>query len=190
MTKPKVLVTDFIKEPLDLERQILGDLAEVVTLQAESTEHLADLLTDAQALLVFHFVRITEAMMDRMPSLKLIVRCGAGYDNIDWRAARGRGIDVANVPDYGTEDVADTAIAMLLSLARGTHRWLCRFSELGDKCWASSGWAISVRLPLCEPKRWVTMWSSMILTRGTVKTRRWAFVGQRVCRSCVDNPTR
>jgi D-3-phosphoglycerate dehydrogenase/C-terminal binding protein len=51
----------------------------------------------------------------------LIVRCGVGVDNVDWAAARANGIPVANVTDYGTEDVADSAIGMLLTLARGIH---------------------------------------------------------------------
>ena len=42
-----------------------------------------------------------------------------GYDNVDWRLARKHGIDVANVPDYGTEEVADSAIGMMLALTRG-----------------------------------------------------------------------
>jgi D-3-phosphoglycerate dehydrogenase/C-terminal binding protein len=40
---------------------------------------------------------------------------------VDRSAARRRGIVVANVPDYGTEDVADTALGMALTLSRGTH---------------------------------------------------------------------
>jgi D-3-phosphoglycerate dehydrogenase/C-terminal binding protein len=44
-----------------------------------------------------------------------------GFDNVDRAAARARGINVANVPDYGTEDVADSAIGMMLTLARGIH---------------------------------------------------------------------
>jgi D-3-phosphoglycerate dehydrogenase/C-terminal binding protein len=42
-------------------------------------------------------------------------------DNVDHAFARTRGIPVANIPDYGTEDVADTAIAMMLTLARGVQ---------------------------------------------------------------------
>jgi D-3-phosphoglycerate dehydrogenase/C-terminal binding protein len=47
------------------------------------------------------------------------VRCGVGFDNVDHAFARERAIPVANVPDYGTEEVADTAIGMALALARG-----------------------------------------------------------------------
>ena len=47
------------------------------------------------------------------------MRCGVGYDNVDHAFARQRGIPVANVPDYGTEEVADSAIGLMLALARG-----------------------------------------------------------------------
>ncbi len=132
--KYKILITDFISEPLDIEREILGDLATISALDAQSTEDLASKLVDADVLMVYHFVSVTRAMIERMPSLKMIVRCGAGYDNVDWRAARERGIDVANVPDYGTEDVADTAIALTLAIARGTHR-LSHLCQRGTENW-------------------------------------------------------
>jgi D-3-phosphoglycerate dehydrogenase/C-terminal binding protein len=47
------------------------------------------------------------------------VRCGVGFDNVDHVCARKCGIPVGNVPDYGTEEVADTAVGMALSLMRG-----------------------------------------------------------------------
>jgi phosphoglycerate dehydrogenase-like enzyme len=46
------------------------------------------------------------------------VRAGVGYDNVDVQAAGQRGIVVCNVPDYGTEEVADHALMLLLALAR------------------------------------------------------------------------
>jgi D-3-phosphoglycerate dehydrogenase len=49
---------------------------------------------------------------------KVIVRYGVGYDNIDTAAAAARGIPVCNVPDYGTEEVSDHALALLLAAAR------------------------------------------------------------------------
>jgi C-terminal binding protein len=132
--KATVLVTDFIAEPLNIERQILGELATVTALGASSPEDLASKITDATALLVYHFAKVTRSMMEQMPSLRLIVRCGAGYDNVDWRAARELAIAVANVPDYGSEDVADTAIALTLSIARGTHR-LSHLCQAGTQNW-------------------------------------------------------
>ena len=48
--------------------------------------------------------------------LQMVVRNGVGFDNVDIAAARRLGIPVCNVPDYGTEEVADHALALTLAL--------------------------------------------------------------------------
>jgi phosphoglycerate dehydrogenase-like enzyme len=53
-----------------------------------------------------------------MPNVAILVRNGVGYDTVDIAAAAEQGIPVANVPDYGTEEVADHAIALCLALVR------------------------------------------------------------------------
>jgi D-3-phosphoglycerate dehydrogenase/C-terminal binding protein len=121
MSRPKVVVTDFIDEPLDHERRLLGDLADVVALNAYSEDDLVGRIEDADAIMLYHFISLTARTVQRLKQCKLIVRCGVGYDNVDIRMARERGITVANVPDYGTEDVADSAIGMMLALTRGVH---------------------------------------------------------------------
>jgi C-terminal binding protein len=129
MAKPfKVFITDFITEPLDVERQILGEVAEVVALGAKSEVEFGDQLREADAIMMYHFLSIGRTTIQTLERCKLIVRCGAGFDNVDHKFARERKIPVANVPDYGTEDVADTAIGLVLSLARGTHLYnqLCQ----------------------------------------------------------------
>lgn len=119
--RPKVVVTDFITEPLDHERRLLGDVAEVVALNAFSEDDLVGRIEDADAIMLYHFIGLSERTIARLQRCKLIVRCGVGFDNVNGAAARARGITVANVPDYGTEDVADSAIGMMLTLARGIH---------------------------------------------------------------------
>lgn len=122
MTRPaKVVITDFICDSLDHERRVLGDLAEVVALNAFSEDSLAGRIEDADAVMLYHFIGLGAQTIRRLEHCRLIVRCGVGYDNVDCAAARSRGITVANVPDYGTEDVADSAIGMALTLARGVH---------------------------------------------------------------------
>jgi C-terminal binding protein len=122
MNKPyRVVITDLIVEPLTFEREILGDIAEVVALNAMSETELVGRIEDADAVMVYHYFRFTKASIDRLTRCKVIVRPGVGYDGIDIAAARARGIPVCNVPDYGTEEVADSAMAMALSLARGSH---------------------------------------------------------------------
>ncbi len=54
------------------------------------------------------------------PRCRIVVRMGVGYDTVDLEACGRRGVAVCNVPDYGTTDVADHAIALMLTLARGT----------------------------------------------------------------------
>ena len=119
--RPTVIITDFATEPLDCERQILGDLADVVALNARNESELTGRIEDADAIMMYHCLSIRELTLNSLKHCRLIVRCGVGFDNVDRAAARRCGIPVANVPDYGTEDVADSALGMALSLARGTH---------------------------------------------------------------------
>ena len=119
--RAKVVITDFISDSLDYERRILGDLADVVALNAFSEDALIGRIEDADAIMLYHFIGISAKTIGRLQRCRLIVRCGVGYDNVDHQRARSRGITVANVPDYGTEDVADSAIGMALTLARGVH---------------------------------------------------------------------
>lgn len=118
---PKVIITDLITEPLDLERSVLDGHAEVISLGAMSEEELVGRIEDADAVMVYHYFRFTRATIERLEKCRVIVRPGVGYDGIDIAAARERGIPVCNVPDYGTEEVADSALGMALALARGTH---------------------------------------------------------------------
>jgi len=118
---PLVLITDLIVEPLDCERAVLDGHAEVRALDARSQAELDGRLEAADAIMIYHYLRLDRAAIARLRKCRLIARPGVGYDNIDIRAAREAGIPVVNVPDYGTEEVADSALGMAVSLARGTH---------------------------------------------------------------------
>lgn len=118
---PLVLITDLITEPLDCERAVLDGHAEVRALNARSQTDLDERLEAADAVMIYHYLRLDREAISRLRKCRLIARPGVGYDNIDIRAARERGIPVVNVPDYGTEEVADSALGMAVSLARGTH---------------------------------------------------------------------
>ena len=71
----------------------------------------------AAAIFVYH-ARIDTSLLDRLRTCRVLARCGAGYDNIDVTAARARGIAVTYVPEYGINDVAEHALALLLACAR------------------------------------------------------------------------
>jgi D-3-phosphoglycerate dehydrogenase/C-terminal binding protein len=116
----RVVVADFITE-LKAELAILSEIADVVALDAASENDLIGKIEDADAVMLYHNIAITKATIARLKNCKLIVRCGVGYDNVDYKFARECGIPVGNVPDYGTEEVADSAIGMMLALTRGIN---------------------------------------------------------------------
>jgi D-3-phosphoglycerate dehydrogenase/C-terminal binding protein len=66
---------------------------------------------------------------------RIVVRAGVGVDNIDMAVWGGLGIPVTNVPDYGTYEVADHAIALMLALTRGTVQF-----DAGLRSEPASGW--------------------------------------------------
>ena len=114
-----VIVADYITDDLPYENQILGDIAQVTSLDAYSHADMVGRIDNADAVMLFHNVSIMPETIDLLKRCKLIARCGVGVDNVDLDYARLRGIPVANVPDYGTEEVADSAIGMTLALTRG-----------------------------------------------------------------------
>jgi len=62
--------------------------------------------------------RLDDAFFDRYPHLEILASCGVGYDHIDANAAAKRGIVVTNTPDVLTDEVADTALGLLLATVR------------------------------------------------------------------------
>lgn len=116
---PQVLLTDFIHDSLEPEHEVLDGFAEVLALDAKSQADLIPAVDSADALMVFHHVQITAEIISRLEKCRVIARCGVGYDNLDLHAAAERRIPIVNIPDYGTEEVADSAIGLMLGLVRG-----------------------------------------------------------------------
>lgn len=121
MAKHKVYVTDHVFKNLDPERAILRDMdCELVELSISDSSELGNVAADAEVLLNTYLPRISAEVMDSLPKLKGIVRYGIGVDTIDLQAAKERGIQVANVPDYCIDEVSDHAVALTLTLVRKT----------------------------------------------------------------------
>jgi len=103
----------------NLEREIFGPEVRILRREAKT---LADLdpadCAEAEGLMIMRYA-VTAEDLDRFPRLRAIVRMGVGYDKIARPAAAARNILVCNVPDYGTTEVADHAMALALSLRRG-----------------------------------------------------------------------
>jgi D-3-phosphoglycerate dehydrogenase len=114
----RVLITDFDYADVEIERRILEDAGlEVVAAQCRTEEDVVEAGRGASALLT-QYATISARVMDGLPELRMIGRYGVGYDVVDVEAARERGLWVANVPDYGTEEVASHALSMAFALLR------------------------------------------------------------------------
>lgn len=113
-----VVIPDRVEHP-DVEARIFGSKAEVVAFNVKENAKIPARIEEADAILAWHDLLWDRAMLSRLKKCKALVRVGVGFDNVDLAAAKEKGIVVCNVPDYGTDDVADHAMALLLTLARG-----------------------------------------------------------------------
>lgn len=116
--KAKVVLTDYAWDSVQMERDILGNLADLVPMQTKKPEEFLGEAADCDALLNTYAGPITAADMAKMPKCKIIARYGIGVDTIDLAAATEAGIIVTNNPTYCIEEVAEHTIALLLAAAR------------------------------------------------------------------------
>ncbi len=114
---PQVVITDYVTEP-EFERQVLEGSAEITCLDAHGEAGVLGRVARARVIICFHDVEITRAVLEEARQCVGVVRSGVGFNNIDIGVAGEMGIVVCNVPDYGTEEVADHALGLLLVLAR------------------------------------------------------------------------
>jgi phosphoglycerate dehydrogenase-like enzyme len=123
MSNPKVAIVcprefDFTDSEASVERPILQDVAEVETVWLGFQDPLPPVVLDAHAVILWHGLQVDRLTMSGFRQCRAIIRNGVGYDTVDLDAASERGIAVCNVPDYGTEEVADHALALILALYR------------------------------------------------------------------------
>jgi D-3-phosphoglycerate dehydrogenase len=120
MTRYKVIITDYEYDNVNVEKSILSesgiDFLEMQLYGKEETE-IIDALKDADAIIT-QFTNISKNIIDHLKHCKLIIKHGAGFNNINCQAATEKGIYVSNVPDYGVDEVSNHAIALIMSLAR------------------------------------------------------------------------
>jgi D-3-phosphoglycerate dehydrogenase len=113
----KIVIADDLPESaVDLLRAEEG-----WTIDARSGRNAADLardLADADGLLVRSATKVTAALLEAAPNLRIVGRAGTGVDNIDVTAASGRGVVVVNAPGANSISVAEHACALMLALAR------------------------------------------------------------------------
>ncbi|MFP4482030.1 MAG: C-terminal binding protein [Thermovirgaceae bacterium] len=115
MSKFKVLMTDTIFPDMSIEEEELSKIgAELRLSDSDDPEALLSEGKESDALLV-NFAHVGADVINRLEKCKIISNAAIGVNNIDVDAATRKGIMVANVPDYCTEEVADHTVALFLS---------------------------------------------------------------------------
>ncbi|MEY2881711.1 MAG: hypothetical protein RLZZ15_4091 [Verrucomicrobiota bacterium] len=108
----------FTDHTASVETPFLGDVADVRTVWLDYNAPFPPEVFDATAIILWHGPRLDAAIVARLKNCRVIIRNGVGFDTVDLAAAAAAGIAVCNVPDYGTEEVADHALALALALYR------------------------------------------------------------------------
>ena len=144
MAKHTVYITQHgDKDDISVEAAVLGDDVDLRVIRSRDPVEIGRQAKDGDALLVWR-TPIPDQALGQMERCQVIVRIGVGFDIVDVIAAREYGIPVCNVPDYGTNDVADHAMGLMLALRRG----IPVFNDLVRA--GNEGWAYSVAGPLCR----------------------------------------
>ncbi len=126
--KPVIGITHLIKPPFTPELAAWNNDIDIVYFDSpDESAFEASALRRLDAFLVWT-PRISQQTVAQLVNCKIVVRYGVGYDKIDRLALARAGIAFSNNPEYGPEDVADTALSMILVLQRRVleHDIRCR----------------------------------------------------------------
>ncbi len=118
-----VVLSHFNIADADLERRVAAGRAELF-IQAATSAKQQPLPTEirrrADAVVQYDPNTTIDGTPLDYPRCRIVVRCGVGFDSLDIAGWGAEGVSVSNVPDYGTSEVADHAMALMLALTRGT----------------------------------------------------------------------
>ena len=118
----KVLIATekpFAQKAVDGIRRIVEEAGYELALLEKYTDkaQLLEAVADVDALII-RSDKVTAEVIATAPQLKIVVRAGAGYDNVDLAAATARGIVVMNTPGQNSNAVAELAIALMIYISR------------------------------------------------------------------------
>jgi len=136
----KIIITDYVTNP-DIEKKIFGDDVEIICLNEENESKYGKEIEDADGILVWHG-KISSVTLKRLKKCKIIVKYGTGYDNVDYKACQEYGMTFCNTPDYGVEEVADTACALIMNFIRQINLYNTNAKYITD------GWQLHSNMPI------------------------------------------
>lgn len=114
-SKPLVIQT----EQLDADAAAwLAERCELVVCPWEDDRRLGELLPRAEGLVIRTYTKINDALLDRVPKLKVVGRAGVGLDNVDIQACERRRVTVVSTPGANTRAVVELVTAFMLDALR------------------------------------------------------------------------
>ncbi len=140
MPKTIILLETVAKEAMQLLKEA-PDM-HIITGFDEASLHKNIANTNIDAIITRGKGQVREKLLNQLPHLKVISRCGVGLDNIDVAAATKRGIKVVNAPNSNANTIAEHTISLLLMLQRNLYsaitmvkegRWNERGTYVGDE---------------------------------------------------------
>ncbi|XP_064788616.1 C-terminal-binding protein 2-like isoform X2 [Oncorhynchus masou masou] len=130
---PRPLVALLDGRDCTVEMPILKDLATVAFCDAQSTQEIHEkVLNEAVGAMMYHTITLTREDLEKFKALRIIIRIGSGYDNIDIKAAGEMGIAVCNIPSAAVEETADSTLCHILNLYR-RNTWLYQALREGTR---------------------------------------------------------
>lgn len=114
----KIIICDCDHQDVDTEKAVFERAGLAYRWHHCMTQR--QVIDECQGAVAFlnQYVRMDRVIFEAIPTLKCVVRYGVGVDNVDLDDATAYGVQVCNVPDYGTNEVADQALALMMSLVR------------------------------------------------------------------------
>jgi glycerate dehydrogenase len=127
----KIVVLDgYTLNPGDLSWDEIGKLGELTVYDRTAPNEIVERTRKAEIILT-NKAPVSAISLGKLPDLKFITVMATGYDIVDIAAAGRRGIPVSNVPEYGTDSVAQFVFALLLELSHhvGAHQEVVKAGE-------------------------------------------------------------
>jgi len=118
MSNNKIVICDLDHKDVKPETEIFGNAGYSFDwLHCKTQQEVIESCQNVVVLLN-QYVKMDKTIFEAIPTLKCIVRYGVGYDNINIEDANQYGVQACNIPDYGTREVADQALALMMALVR------------------------------------------------------------------------
>ena len=114
-----ILYPDAKPQKLEIETKAAGEDVTLIHARQNSFEAIDRNVWETCDAVVVSRMQIDAKVVSHLKRCRIVVRNGVGFDVLDLKGLGEAGIPACNIPDYGTTEVADSAIAMMLAFARG-----------------------------------------------------------------------